>query len=292
MVDPASTPKAEPASTPNASTSITSMVEPGSNSKASTLMVEPGRGASRGPSRNQPQTAHSIETRSLQVDLGGQTILHDVDIHVPAGQLVYLLGPNGAGKSTLLRSICGIVSPNAGTVEIDGTPVGRLASPARCIGMHLGTTPVSPGHTARRHLRWLAAAAGIEQSRIDDVVARTGLDVYGKRRIGDYSLGMLQRLGIASALLPDAGTLVFDEPLNGLDVEGIVWVRNLLTGLAAEGRAVLVASHLLGEVARSADSIVLINNKTASPAVSVSDFQGTHDNLEDAYLTAIGARHG
>ncbi|MFZ2512031.1 MAG: ATP-binding cassette domain-containing protein [Gordonia sp. (in: high G+C Gram-positive bacteria)] len=235
---------------------------------------------------------HRIEVRGLRVDLGGRSILRDVDLTVPGGQLVYLLGPNGAGKSTLLRTVCGITSPTAGTVKIDDIPIRRLSSPARGLGMHLGTEPVHPGHTARRHLRWLAAAAGIDKSRIDDVVARTGLDAYGTRRTGDYSLGMRQRLGIASALLPDAGTLVFDEPLNGLDVEGIVWLRTLLTGLAAEGRAVLVASHLLGEVARSADAIVLINNKTAAPAVSVPDFQGVHNDLEDAYLAAIGVLHG
>lgn len=235
-------------------------------------------------------TAHRIEVRGLRVDLGGRSILRDVDVSVPGGQLVYLLGRNGAGKSTLLRTVCGITSPVAGTVRIDGTPIHGLASPARQLGMHLGTEPVHPGHTARRHLRWLAAAAGIGASRVDEVMARTGVAAYGNRRIGDYSLGMRQRLGIAAALLPDAGTLVFDEPLNGLDVEGIVWLRTLLTGLAGEGRAVLVASHLLGEVARSADAIVLINDGTAAPAVGVADFRGTHDNLEDAYLTAIGAQ--
>lgn len=237
-------------------------------------------------------TPHCIEVRGLRVDLGGRSILRDVDLSVPGGQLVYLLGPNGAGKSTLLRTVCGITPPTAGTVEIDGTPIRRLASPARKLGMHLGTEPVHPGHTARRHLRWLAAAAGIDRGRVDAVVERTGLDAYGDRRTGDYSLGMLQRLGIASALLPDAGTLVFDEPLNGLDVEGIVWLRNLLTDLATEGRAVLVASHLLGEVARSADAVVLINDRTAAPAATVTDFQGAHGDLEDAYLAAIGAGHG
>ncbi|GAC56952.1 putative ABC transporter ATP-binding protein [Gordonia hirsuta DSM 44140 = NBRC 16056] len=237
-----------------------------------------------------------IQVRDLRIELSGRTILHDVDLSAEPGELIYLLGRNGAGKSTLLRSICGMITPASGEVLIDGTPVRRLPSPARSLGMHLGTEPVHPGHTARRHLRWIAAAAGVGGDRIDQVLARTGVDAYGNRRIGDYSLGMRQRLGIATALLPvldggdGAGALVFDEPLNGLDVEGIVWLRNLLGALAADGHAVLVASHLLAEVARSADRIVLIDRQTASPAVPVAEFQGRHDDLESAYLAAIGVR--
>lgn len=231
----------------------------------------------------------AIEVGGLRVDLGGRTVLHDVDLAVAAGELVYLLGRNGAGKSTLLRSICGMVTPTAGHVLIDRTPVRRLASPARRLGMHLGAEPGHPGHTARRHLRALATAAGIDRRRIDDVLTRTGVDAYGDRRIGDYSLGMRQRLGIATALLPDAPALVFDEPLNGLDVEGIVWLRDLLTGLAADGRAVLVASHLLTEVERSADRVVLVDGHTASAPQTVDEFRGSHPDLEAAYLAALSA---
>lgn len=228
-----------------------------------------------------------IEVRGLRVDLGGRTILEHVDLSVAAGELVYLLGRNGAGKSTLLRSVCGMVTPSAGTVTLDGTGVRRLDSPARQLGMHLGTEPVHPGHTARRHLRWIAAAAGIDRGRVREVMAATGVDDYGSRRIGDYSLGMRQRLGIATALLPDAGALVFDEPLNGLDVEGIVWLRGLLTGLAAQGRAVLVASHLLSEVARSADRVALVDGGTIATAAPVADFTAGHPDLESAYLAAL-----
>ncbi|GAA3970035.1 ABC transporter ATP-binding protein [Gordonia caeni] len=228
-----------------------------------------------------------IEVRGLRVDLGGRTILHDADLSVAAGELVYLLGRNGAGKSTLLRSVCGMVTPSAGTVTLDGTPVRRLGSPARRLGMHLGIEPVHPGHTARRHLRWIAAAAGIDRARVDEVLERTGVGAYGQQRIGDYSLGMRQRLGIAAALLPDAGALVFDEPLNGLDVEGIVWLRELLTGLTAQGRAVLVASHLLSEVARSADRVALVDDHRIAAALSVAEFTGDHPDLETAYLAAL-----
>lgn len=228
--------------------------------------------------------------RGLRVDLGGTVVLHDVDLTVPSGELVYLLGRNGAGKSTLLRSICGMVTPSAGTVTVDGVPVRTLGSPAKHLGMHLGTEPVHPGHTARRHLRWVAAAAGIERSRIDEVLARTGVDAYGDARIGDYSLGMRQRLGIATALLPKARAFVFDEPLNGLDVEGIVWLRDLLTGLAADGCAVLVASHLLHEVQRSADRIALVHDHTVATVAPVDEFLGGHRDLEAAYLAAISAK--
>ncbi len=275
-------------------------------------MTGPGRvggsPATAGPAAGEPV----IEARGLRVDLGGRSILRDVELSVAAGELVYLLGRNGAGKSTLLRTLCGMVTPTAGEVRVDGTPVRRFSSPARRLGVHLGTEPVHPGHTARRHLRWLAAAAGIDRGRIDEVLTLTGVDAYGDRWIGEYSLGMRQRLGIASALLPlapgsgaprvgrhraagsgvpaggAARALVFDEPLNGLDVEGIVWLRELLTGLAAGGCAVLVASHLLGEVARSADRVVLIDGGTASPARTVDAFRGEHPDLEAAYLAAIG----
>ena len=241
-----------------------------------------------------------IDVRRLRVDLGGRTVLHDVDLTVSGGEVVYLLGRNGAGKSTLLRSICGMVTPRSGSVLIGGTPVRSLGSPARRLGMHLGIETVHPGHTARRHLRWVAAAAGLPRSRVDDVLDITGVAAYGDRRIGGYSLGMRQRLGIATALLPDAHALVFDEPLNGLDVEGIVWFRSLLTELASRGRAVVVATHLLAEVQRSAgDSasperrspvarVVLVDRSTTSPAVEVAGFVGEHADLEAAYLAALG----
>ncbi|WP_448222037.1 ABC transporter ATP-binding protein [Gordonia iterans] len=245
----------------------------------------------------EPRAPH-IEVRDLRVDLGGRTVLHDVDLTVSGGEVVYLLGRNGAGKSTLLRSICGMVTPRSGSVFIGGTPVRSLGSPARRLGMHLGIETVHPGHTARRHLRWVAAAAGLPRSRVDDVLDITGVAAYGDRRIGGYSLGMRQRLGIATALLPDAHALVFDEPLNGLDVEGIVWFRLLLTELASRGRGVVVATHLLAEVQRSAgDSasperpvarVVLVDRGTTSPAVGVSGFVGEHADLEAAYLAALG----
>ena len=217
-----------------------------------------------------------IEVRDLQVNLGGRTVLQHVDLSVADGELVYLLGRNGAGKSTLLRTLCGMVPPAGGSVAIDGP-----------VGMHLGTDTVHPGHTARRHLRWFAAASGVRADRVDEVLARTGVDAYGDRRIGSYSLGMRQRLGIATALLPDADALVFDEPLNGLDVEGIAWLRELLTDLARDGRAVVVASHLLSEVERTADRIAVVDRRTATPAVPLAEFLGAHPDLESAYLAAV-----
>lgn len=217
-----------------------------------------------------------IEVRDLRVNLGGRTVLRDVDLSVADGELVYLLGRNGAGKSTLLRSLCGMVTPAGGSIRIDGR-----------VGMHLGADVVHPGHTARRHLRWFAAATGTRADRVDAVLAQTGVDAYGDRRIGGFSLGMRQRLGIATALLPDADALVFDEPLNGLDVEGILWFRQLLTDLTRQGRAVVVASHLLSEVERSADRIVVVDRQRTTPAVPVAEFVGTHPDLEAAYLAAL-----
>ena len=239
------------------------------------------------PDPARPRPPKGIDVRGLRVDLGGRTVVTNANLSVARGELTYLLGRNGAGKSTLLRSICGMVTPSSGSVEISGVPVREIASPARSVGMHLGADVVHPGHTARRHLRAVAAAAGIDPGRVDEVMTLTGVNSYGKRRIGEYSLGMRQRLGIATALLPDAPVLVFDEPLNGLDVEAIVWVRGLLTGLARSGRAVLVASHLLSEVQRSADRVALVHRKTVDGSVPVNVFVGDHPDLESAYLAAI-----
>ena len=229
-----------------------------------------------------------IEVEDLRVVLGRRTVLDNVNITVTGGELVYLLGRNGAGKSTLLRAAGGMITPRAGSVRIDGSPLRRLNSPARRIGAHLGIEPVHPGHTGRRQLRWIAAAARVPRTRVDEVIELTGIGDYAGRRIGGYSLGMRQRLGVAAALLPDAGTLLFDEPLNGLDVEGIIWLRTLLTSLAADGRAVLVASHLLDEIARSAHRVVVIDRRTVVADASLDAFVAGHADLESAYLSAIG----
>jgi len=233
-----------------------------------------------------------IEIDDLRVDLGRRTILREVNLTVAPGEIVYLLGRNGAGKSTLLRSVCGMAPLRSGEIRIDGAPLRTAPSPARRIGMHLGIDPVHPGHTGRRQLRWLAAGAGVPRSRVDEAIALTAIGGYAGKPVGGYSLGMRQRLGIAGALLPDARNLVFDEPLNGLDAEGIIWFRGLLETLAADGRSVLLASHLLSEVQRSADRVVVIDDATVVADRRTADVVDRYGDLETGYLALAGARDG
>ncbi|MGB3303181.1 ABC transporter ATP-binding protein [Gordonia sp. (in: high G+C Gram-positive bacteria)] len=241
-----------------------------------------------------------ISTTGLTVRYGSATVLDDVSTQVRDGRLVYLLGRNGAGKSTLLRSMCGIALPVEGNVAIDGIPPGRLPAPALAIGVHLGADAAgspsgpNPSHTGRRHLRWLAAAAGVGGNRIDPVLKRVGLADAADRRVADYSLGMRQRLGIAAALLSDPPNLIFDEPVNGLDIDGIRWLRTLLRGLADEGRAIVIASHLFEEVTRTGDDVIVIERGRKVADAPIADFIGAHEDLESAYLhlirpTAVGS---
>jgi len=173
------------------------------------------------------------------------------------------LGPNGAGKTTSLRMLLGLVRPTSGTATFGGTAYRDLASPLETVGTALEASSFHPGRSARSHLAVYAAAAGIRSSRIDDVLALTGLGEYADRRVGGYSLGMRQRLGLAMALLGDPGVLVLDEPTNGLDPEGIRWMRGFLRDRAAEGRTVLISSHLLSEVQQSVDRVVIISRGRA-----------------------------
>ncbi|MDL9936938.1 ATP-binding cassette domain-containing protein [Gordonia sp. ABSL1-1] len=227
-----------------------------------------------------------IAVEGLSVRLGGQTILDEVDVAVAPGELVYLLGRNGAGKSTLLRTICGITMPSSGSVTVNGHRLSRTPSPLTEIGMHLGTDAHHPGHTARRHLRWLAKAGGAAAGRVDEVLDEVSLRHAASRRVDDLSLGMRQRLGIAAALLGDAPTIILDEPLNGLDIDGIRWMRGLLRDLARQGRAVLIASHMFDEVARTGDRVVVLDRGRVVADATVADFRGGHETLEDAYLAA------
>lgn len=227
------------------------------------------------------------------IGYAGRPVLADVSFTVDDGRLVYLLGRNGAGKSTLLRSLCGMVRPSSGEVLVDGLSPWKHARPAAAIGVHLGADAAGspagphPSHTGRRHLRWLAAAGGTDPARVDRALVRVGLDADADRRVADYSLGMRQRLGIAAALLSDAPNLIFDEPVNGLDIDGIRWLRRLLRGLADDGRAVVIASHLFDEVSRTADRVVVLDRGRLRADASLTDFVGGHDDLETAYLDLI-----
>ncbi|MEU4741920.1 ATP-binding cassette domain-containing protein, partial [Actinosynnema sp. NPDC023658] len=168
------------------------------------------------------------------------------------------LGPNGAGKSTTMRVLLGLDRPTSGTALVNGRPYAGFAEPLREVGALLDPGAAHPGRTGRSHLRIAARANGIPRRRVEEVIERVGLEGAARRRIKGYSLGMRQRLGIAAALIGDPGVLVFDEPVNGLDLDGVRWIRGLLRGLANEGRTVLVSSHLLSEVEQIADRLVVI----------------------------------
>lgn len=198
-----------------------------------------------------------IEVVGLTKSFGGRRAVDEVTTVFPAGTVTALLGLNGAGKTTLLRLLAGLTRPDRGTVTVAGRP--PRADP-RLLGLHLGPGAMNPRHTVQRHMSWLAAVAGIDAARLDEVLAETGLLDHRARRIDRLSLGMRQRVAIAGSLLADPHALLFDEPLNGLDVPGIVWFRSLLRRLAAQGRTVVVATHLLSEVALTADHIALLVN--------------------------------
>ncbi|UPW09956.1 ATP-binding cassette domain-containing protein [Gordonia terrae] len=226
-----------------------------------------------------------LEIRGLSVRLDGRVVLDDVTTRVDDGELVYLLGRNGTGKTTLLRAVCGTIPVADGRILFDGSPLTRLARPATVVGMHLGAG-AHPGHTARRHLRWLARAGGVPVAEVDDVLDLVGLSDVAGRRVENYSLGMRQRLGIASALLGDPRTIILDEPVNGLDIDGIRWLRGLLRDLADDGRRLLIASHHLAEVARTADRIVVLDAGRIVADSTLPAFVDGHRDLENAYLAA------
>lgn len=189
---------------------------------------------------------------------GHVTAVDDLTFTVEPGRVTGFLGPNGAGKTTTLRILLGLVTPSSGSATISGTRYQDLESPLTTVGAALEAASFHPGRSARNHLRLYAQASRVDPGRVDDVLHQVGLAGYADRRVGGYSLGMRQRLGLAFALLGDPGVLVLDEPVNGLDPEGIKWIRTFLRELAAEGRTVLVSSHLLSEVQQSVDEVVII----------------------------------
>jgi len=200
----------------------------------------------------------AIEVRGVVKHYGKTVAVDDLSFDVHPGQVTGFLGPNGAGKSTTLRMILGLDEPTSGTALVNGQPFTSHHRPLFEIGALLDPKSFHPGRSARNHLNVLALANGIDQARVDAVLDLVGLTSVAHKRAGGFSLGMGQRLGIASALLGDPSILILDEPINGLDPDGILWVRNLLRSLAAEGRTVLVSSHLMSEMALTADHLVVI----------------------------------
>jgi ABC-2 type transport system ATP-binding protein len=212
-------------------------------------------------------TAHSLTKR-----YGATTAVDNLTFEVQSGVVTGFLGPNGSGKSTTMRMIMGLDIPDSGSALIDGTRYADLTWPLREVGALLDAKAFHPARTARNHLRWLAISNDIPLRRVDEVLDQVGLRSVADRRAGKFSLGMSQRLGIAAALLGDPHVLLFDEPVNGLDPEGIRWVRHFLRALADEGRTVLVSSHLISEMSQTADRLVVIGRGRLIAETSVSDF--------------------
>ena len=213
-----------------------------------------------------------IEVQGLTKRYGAVTAVDDLTFSVQPGNVTGFLGPNGAGKSTTMRMILGLDKPTAGTALINGAPYSALTNPTRTVGALLDAKGVHPNRSARASLLWQAQAAGLPASRVDEVLSLVGLSQAAGKRVGGFSLGMSQRLGIAAALLGDPEILILDEPVNGLDPEGIRWVRGLLKSFAAEGRTVLVSSHLLAEMAQTADHLIVIGKGKLVADTSVAEF--------------------
>jgi ABC-2 type transport system ATP-binding protein len=203
-------------------------------------------------------TGLPLEISRLSKQFGAVRAVDDLTFSVAPGVVTGFLGPNGAGKTTTLRCLLGLVEPSAGHAWVGGRPYRELENPLQTVGAALEAASFHPGRSARDHLRFLAQAGGIPASRVSDVLRIVGIEEYADRRVGGFSLGMRQRLGLAQALLGDPGVLVLDEPANGLDPAGIAWLRGFLRSLATEGRTVLVSSHVLSEVQQTVDEVVVI----------------------------------
>ena len=224
-------------------------------------------------------TGKAIEVAGLSKRFGRNLAVDDLTFTVRPGVVTGFLGPNGAGKTTTMRMILGLDRPTAGTVRIGGQGLGELAEPMRTVGGLLDAGWVHPRRSARSHLLWLAALAGMPRSRVDEVLDFVGLTSVAGKRAGTYSLGMRQRLGVAAALIGDPDVLILDEPANGLDPEGITWFRGFAQRFAASGRTVLVSSHLIAEMALTASEVVIIGRgkliaqKTTSELVGAATAQ-------------------
>jgi ABC-2 type transport system ATP-binding protein len=213
----------------------------------------------------------SIEVSGLRKRFGSTLALDGLSFTVPAGQVCGFVGPNGAGKSTTMRVILGLDASDAGTATIGGRPYRSLPNPLRHVGSLLDAGALQPARSGRNHLLWLAHSQGLGAKRVDEVIERAGLRSAARRKAGGYSLGMRQRLGIAAALLGDPPVLMFDEPFNGMDPEGIVWMRGFLRALAGEGRAVLVSSHLMSELQDTATHLLVIGRGRVVADTSVAE---------------------
>ena len=213
-----------------------------------------------------------IEAQNLSKRYGEKTAVNDLSFTVKPGRITGFLGPNGSGKSTTMRLILGLDAPTTGTVTVGGKAYRDFSAPLHEVGALLEARSVHTGRSAYHHLLAMAQTHGIPRSRVRELLALVGLDEVGRKRAGQFSLGMGQRLGIAAALLGDPEVLILDEPINGLDPEGIRWIRELLKGLAAEGRTIFLSSHLMSEMSVTADHLIIIGRGRLIRDVSLADF--------------------
>jgi ABC-2 type transport system ATP-binding protein len=226
----------------------------------------------------------TIEVSGLRKRFGQTQALDGLSFMVAPGSVTGFVGPNGAGKSTTMRVILGLDSVQEGTALIGGRPYARLTHPMRHVGSLLDASALQPSRSGRNHLLWIAHSQRLPGNRVDEVIELVGLGKAARRKAGGYSLGMRQRLGIAAAMLGDPPVLIMDEPFNGMDPDGIIWMRGLLRGLAAKGRAVLVSSHLLSELPDVADHVVVIGRGRVLADATIAELTADGSSLEDAYL--------
>ncbi len=231
-----------------------------------------------------------IEAKGLTKRYGDRLAVDDLTFTVAPGQVTGFLGPNGAGKSTTMRMVLGLDTPSAGSVTIDGRPFGVMDNPMREVGALLDAKAIHGGRSAYHHLWCLAQLGGIPKKRVDEVLELVGLTGVARKRSKGFSLGMGQRLGIASALLGDPKVLMFDEPVNGLDPEGILWIRNLMKSLAAQGRTVFVSSHLMSEMENTADHLLVIGRGRLIADCPVHEFIQKNSQLAVRVRTPEPAR--
>jgi len=230
-----------------------------------------------------------IELAHLTKRYGAVTAVDDLSFSLEPGSITGFVGANGAGKSTTLRMLLGLTRPTSGTATIDGRPYAELPDPTRAVGALTDPDVFHPGRSGRNALRVLARPAGIDDRRVDELLELVDLTGAARRRVGGYSTGMRQRLGLAAALLGDPPTLILDEPANGLDPIGIAWLRRLLRGLADQGRTLLVSSHQLAELAQTVDDLILIDHGRLVARGSTADLMARHRSasLEELFLDLI-----
>ncbi|WP_232729954.1 ABC transporter ATP-binding protein [Paenibacillus phocaensis] len=233
-----------------------------------------------------------LEINHLVKRRGTQEILSGISFRARPGRVTGFLGPNGAGKSSTLRILLGLDHATSGTALIHGKPFAQIPNPLLTVGAALDGSGAHRSRTGRAHLRWMARAAGLPRSRVDEVLDITGLTNAADQRVGKYSLGMGRRLGIAAALLGDPEILILDEPVNGLDPEGIRWIRNFLRERARSGNTVLLSSHLMGELAETVDDVVIIQRGKIVAEGPLEEVIGTHSSLEDAFFALTSPKAG